>query len=144
MCAWRGCHAVMNSWALLEKHIPRAHLHHDIPPDKGATLRCGWGECEQLFSGTEELYQHCLIVHMGEFSARCPFGESYRQHSSRVGRPSLVLILGLESVFFENDRTSLMSFILQTVSLKGMLSRTSWRIYLVDIRPPHPKILSPA
>nr|XP_031860863.1 uncharacterized protein CI109_003588 [Kwoniella shandongensis]KAA5527935.1 hypothetical protein CI109_003588 [Kwoniella shandongensis] len=29
-CSWRGCEAILNSWALLEKHLHHAHLHPDL------------------------------------------------------------------------------------------------------------------
>ncbi|WVQ82552.1 hypothetical protein IAT38_004681 [Cryptococcus sp. DSM 104549] len=73
-CIWGDCDAKLTSWTLIEKHIYEAHLH----PDKklgsdGSGVRCHWGDCDMVFPTSEECYDHTLVVHMGPFSARCPF-----------------------------------------------------------------------
>jgi hypothetical protein len=71
---------VLNSWALLEKHIYHAHLHPcpSASPQLETTHKCEWRYCDQVFGDREEVYRHALVVHMAEFSARCPFSKSPR------------------------------------------------------------------
>jgi hypothetical protein len=77
-CSWKGCEAVLNSWALLEKHVLHAHLYPgEKEKEEGKVWRCEWDGCGVECRGREEVYRHCLVRHMGEFSARCPFGESH-------------------------------------------------------------------
>ncbi|KAK8865987.1 hypothetical protein IAR55_001137 [Kwoniella newhampshirensis] len=71
-CAWKGCEAVLNSWALLEKHIHHAHLHPDLTYDKDRVL-CLWDGCNATFDDRQGCYRHVLVIHMKPFSARCPF-----------------------------------------------------------------------
>ncbi|ORY32315.1 hypothetical protein BCR39DRAFT_587053 [Naematelia encephala] len=71
-CRWSACHAVMNSWALLERHLHHAHLHPQKTTSYGR-VQCGWQGCQDTFFTREDCYRHCLIVHMAEFSGRCPF-----------------------------------------------------------------------
>ena len=76
-CLWEGCEAVLNSWALLEKHLDHCHLHARVKPRGDSDkVECRWEGCKDVFDNAEDCYQHCLIGHMGGFSARCPFGES--------------------------------------------------------------------
>jgi len=80
-CLWTGCEGVLNSWALLEKHIYHCHLH----PDKLSTplsalaarsrVQCQWDACSEMFDSPNDCYQHVLVGHMGAYSARCPFSE---------------------------------------------------------------------
>ena len=79
-CAWKGCSAVLNSWALLEKHLYHAHLQADSTDvtvrGSNGIINCGWEGCKETFERPEDCHKHCLIGHMGKFSARCPFGMS--------------------------------------------------------------------
>ncbi|OCF31095.1 hypothetical protein I316_07226 [Kwoniella heveanensis BCC8398] len=84
-CEWDDCQAVLNSWALLEKHLHHAHLHPrhqpsfsasnpDLKPDPAPGLvRCRWQGCSEAFENREACYRHALTGHMGSFAARCPF-----------------------------------------------------------------------
>ncbi|RXK42482.1 hypothetical protein M231_00036 [Tremella mesenterica] len=92
-CSWSNCHAVLNSWALLEKHIYHAHLHEALSPvlDIGGRVRCLWKGCTDVFRTREEVYKHCLVLHMKPFSARCPFnclyeGSAFPELMAHIGR----------------------------------------------------------
>jgi hypothetical protein len=41
---------------------------------------CHWKGCARRFESAEEVYRHTLVVHMSEFSARCPFSQFLREH----------------------------------------------------------------
>ncbi|WRT64220.1 uncharacterized protein IL334_001149 [Kwoniella shivajii] len=70
-CGWSGCPAVLNSWAILEKHIHHAHLHpNHTPPGQ---VKCHWLDCTAIFGTAAECEKHVQTGHMGGFSARCPF-----------------------------------------------------------------------
>ncbi|WVF70548.1 hypothetical protein IAT40_005339 [Kwoniella sp. CBS 6097] len=98
-CEWDDCQAVLNSWALLEKHLHHAHLHprHQIPSpssstgtDTGQTC-CHWQGCSEAFATREECYKHALTGHMGNFAARCPFnclfqGPSFSSLMAHISR----------------------------------------------------------
>ncbi|WVQ97374.1 hypothetical protein IAU59_004486 [Kwoniella sp. CBS 9459] len=73
-CEWDNCEAVLNSWALLEKHLHHAHLHPRLQASPNAgPVRCHWQKCSEAFRSREECYRHTLTGHMGNFAARCPF-----------------------------------------------------------------------
>lgn len=78
-CLWKGCQAVLNSWALLEKHIDHCHLHprSSTGPEgvENSTVVCHWDGCGGTFATAQDCYRHCLVDHMGPYSARCPFSK---------------------------------------------------------------------
>lgn len=63
-----------------EKAVRRKRVRYQSP--EPVRIPCGWTGCSSVFDTREAAYQHVLLGHMGEFSARCPFSQS-----------SLVLIL---------------------------------------------------
>ncbi|WWD09491.1 hypothetical protein V865_007615 [Kwoniella europaea PYCC6329] len=71
-CEWKGCEAILNSWATLERHIHHSHLHPSIIHGSNQ-VRCQWQGCNEVFRGRDECERHVLVGHMGAFSARCPF-----------------------------------------------------------------------
>ncbi|KIR78784.1 hypothetical protein I305_04629 [Cryptococcus gattii E566] len=81
-CHWGECEAILNSWAVLEKHISQSHFHSGrTHPNKVVNgvrrIQCLWkdnGECQETFKTRNELHQHVLVLHMKFVSARCPFG----------------------------------------------------------------------
>jgi hypothetical protein len=76
-CAWGGCQAVLNSWALLEKHLLHCHLNtlpSGCETDAQDPMACQWKGCTETFANRQVCYRHCLVGHMSDFSARCPFG----------------------------------------------------------------------
>jgi hypothetical protein len=77
-CPWGSCPALLNSWALLEKHLLHSHLHPDSKrmPAPGKPVQCNFKTCDQVFGTGGECYQHCLSTHMGSYGARCPFSTS--------------------------------------------------------------------
>ncbi|KGB79032.1 hypothetical protein CNBG_4870 [Cryptococcus deuterogattii R265] len=88
-CQWGECEAILNSWAVLEKHISQSHFHSDRTYPKKVVngvrrLQCLWkdnGECQETFKTRNELHQHVLVLHMKSVSARCPFdGCEYTGH----------------------------------------------------------------
>ena len=70
---------MLNSWALLEKHIHHAHLHPNATgmPAPGKPVECKVGACDKVFGTGAECYQHCLSAHMAPYGARCPFSECF-------------------------------------------------------------------
>lgn len=80
-CLWSGCGAVLNSWALLEKHVHHCHLHPNrlssplLALAARSRVHCQWAMCTQMFDSPNDCYQHVLVGHMGAYSARCPFSE---------------------------------------------------------------------
>ncbi|WWC99770.1 hypothetical protein V866_006675 [Kwoniella sp. B9012] len=71
-CEWKGCEAILNSWATLEKHIHHSHLHPSIIHSSNQ-VRCQWQGCNEVLRSRDECERHVLVGHMGAFSARCPF-----------------------------------------------------------------------
>jgi hypothetical protein len=76
-CPWGSCPALLNSWALLEKHLHHAHLHPGSRglPAPGTPVKCNISNCNQVFGTSGECHQHCLSGHMGMYGARCPFSK---------------------------------------------------------------------
>ena len=78
-CLWEGCEAVLNSWALLEKHIDHCHLRRLQSSASDATdvkpIICCWDRCAASHGSIQACHEHCLTDHMGAYSARCPFSE---------------------------------------------------------------------
>ncbi|AFR98390.2 hypothetical protein CNAG_06163 [Cryptococcus neoformans var. grubii H99] len=80
-CYWGKCEAILNSWAVLEKHISQSHFHTKRTLSEEVVngqrrIGCLWGdgECQETFGTKSELHQHVLVLHMKFVSARCPFG----------------------------------------------------------------------
>lgn len=74
-CLWDGCEAVLNSWALLEKHILHCHLKSTLTGSDSDNVPCKWADCMEKYPTNNACYQHCLVDHMAAYSARCPFSE---------------------------------------------------------------------
>lgn len=97
-CPWGPCPALLNSWALLEKHLLHSHLHPQSKamPAPGKPVQCNFRTCDQVFGTGHECYQHCLRDHMGSYGARCPFSMSYLS-----GMTKLILDCAFEGPSFD-------------------------------------------
>jgi len=96
-CPWGSCPALLNSWALLEKHLLHSHLHPQSKemPAPGKPVQCNFRTCDQVFGTGNECYQHCLSAHMGTYGARCPFSMF-----PLLGRVKLILDCAFEGPSF--------------------------------------------
>lgn len=56
-----------------EEAVRRRRIRYQSP--EPVRIPCGWTECTSVFETREAAYQHVLLGHMGEFSARCPFSK---------------------------------------------------------------------